>query len=96
MNALLIAVGLSGSVLVLLKQIWPSLLGSLCLLGWSFAEGLRLLWEEYKEEPGEAFSAVLGDHPVILGNGWTALPSTVNATNTFDAEATKEEFQAAT
>lgn len=62
LNAVLIAVGLSGSALVLLKQMWPSLLGSLCLIGWTFGEVLRILWEEFKEDPEEAFVALLGLH----------------------------------
>ena len=60
MNALFIAVGVSGSALILLKQMWPSLLGALCLLGWTIAEGLKVLWEEFKEDSGEAYSAILG------------------------------------
>lgn len=56
LNALFIAVGLSGSALVAFQKAWPSLLGSLCLLGWTAGEGLKILWEEFKQDPEEAIT----------------------------------------
>ena len=56
--ALLVAVGVSGGALVLLKELWPSLLGGLCLAGWATGEFLRILWEDFRVNPEEGFPQI--------------------------------------
>ena len=54
LHTLLVAVGVSGAGVALVSRLWPSLLGGLCLLGWTAAEVGKLVWHQFKGSPDTA------------------------------------------
>lgn len=48
LHALLLGLGLAGAAVALISQLWPPMLGGLCLAGWTAGEILKLAWQDFK------------------------------------------------